>query len=154
MKLGDYLDPHRVVVDLRPGSVHEILEQLIRPLEEAGEVADPDALLESLEQREALQSTGVGSGVAVPHSVSDELPDPRLVLGLCAAGAEYGALDDRPVHLFFLLLSPSDRTGTHIKLLARIARLVRRTELLDELRQAGDADEAIRAIHAYEQEHV
>lgn len=154
MKLADYLDSEYVVADLRPESVRGVLRQLVAPLVAPGEVEDVDALVDALLERESLQSTGIGSGVAVPHAICDELDEPRIVLGRCSEGVDFRSLDDRPVHLFFLLLSPSGETGVHIKLLARIARLVRHPELLGRIRGCGDAAGMVEEIRAYERQHV
>ena len=154
MKLVDYLDSRFVVTDLNPDSVRGILRQLVAPLAAGGAVEDVEGLMDALLERESLQSTGIGSGVAVPHAICDDLEEPRIVLGRCPEGVDFRSLDQRPVHLFFLLLSPSVETGVHIKLLARIARLVRHPELLERVRASTDASGMIGEIRAYEQEHV
>ena len=154
MKLVDYLDSRFVVPEVSPDSVRGVLRQLVAPLAGRGAVEDVDGLMDALLERESLQSTGIGSGVAVPHAICDELAEPRIVLGRCRDGVDFRSLDQRPVHLFFLLLSPSADTGVHIKLLARIARLVRHPELLHKVRESTDAAGMIGEIRAYEQEHV
>lgn len=154
MKLVDYLDSRLAVADVRPDSVRGVLRQLVVPLVDHGEIDSAEPLMDALLERESLQSTGIGSGVAVPHAICDQLGEPRVVLGRCADGVDFRALDERPVHLFFLLLSPSGETGTHIKLLARIARLVRHPDLLERIRESGDAVAMIDALRAYEREHV
>lgn len=154
MKLVDYLDSRFALPDLGPGSVRGVLRQLVAPLVAHGVVEDVDGLMDALLERESLQSTGIGSGVAVPHAICDDLSEPRIVLGHCRPGVDFRSLDQRPVHLFFLLLSPSASTGVHIKLLARIARLVRHPELLERIRESTDAPGMIDEIRAYEREHV
>lgn len=154
MKLGDYLDPRFVDTDVRPGSVRSVLSQLVEVFREEGAVEAADALVDSLLERESLQSTGIGRGVAVPHAICDELDRPRVALGLCRRGMDFHALDEEPVHLFFMLLSPSENTRTHIKLLARIARMVRHPELLETLRTCERPEEMVEAIRSYEERHV
>lgn len=154
MKLGEYLDPRLAAPGVRPGSLREVLAQLVAPLSETGMVEETEDLVEALAERESIQSTGVGRGIAVPHAVCEELSRPCIAIGLCPEGVEFHALDEKPVHLFFLVLSPPSETKDHIKLLARIARLTRRPELLDRLRDCREAEEAVEAIRAYEREHV
>lgn len=154
MNLADYLDSRLAVADVRPDSIRGVLRQLVSRLAQQGAIESTEPLMDALLERESLQSTGIGSGVAVPHAICDDLAEPRVVLGRCAAGVDYRALDERPVHLFFLLLSPSADTGTHIKLLARIARLVRHPELLERIRASADAEGMIEVLRAYEREHV
>lgn len=154
MKLGDYLSPEQVVTDLEPGGVESILRQLVDPLVGAGSVRDRETLVEALLERESLQSTGIGSGVAVPHAICEDLEDPRLVLGLCHQGADFRALDEQPVHLFLMLLSPPEETRLHIKLLARIARLVRHSDFIAELLGAGDRERVVQIVRDHERRHV
>lgn len=154
MKLADYLDSRLALAHVRPASVRGVLRQLVAPLLEEGEIEATEPLMDALLERESLQSTGIGSGVAVPHAICDDLVRPLVVLGRCADGVDFRALDERPVHLFFLLLSPSEDTGTHIKLLARIARLVRHPDLLERIRRSGDPEAMIDALRDYEREHV
>lgn len=154
MKLGDYLSAGQVVTDLEPGDVESVLRQLVDPLVRAGRVRDREAVIRALLERETLQSTGIGSGVAVPHAICDELEAPKLVLGLCPEGADFHSLDERPVHLFLMLLSPPDETRIHIKLLARVARLVRHSELVEELLEAGDPEDVVETVRDHERRHV
>lgn len=154
MDLADHIEARFVVTGLRPGPVREVLERLVAPLAEAGEIDDAGALVDRLMRREGLQSTGIGSGVAVPHCICDELERPRVVVGVCPPGTEYQALDDRPVQLFFLFLSPRDEVRRHVRLLARIARLTRRPALLEQIRSAGEPDEVVEALRTYERDRV
>lgn len=154
MDLAEYIDASNVTLDLEPRPVRDVLEQVVAPLVEAGEVGDPDALVDRLVQREELQSTGIGSGMAVPHCLWEELPGPRVLVGVCPEGTEYHALDDRPVQLFFLLLSPGDAVRRHVRLLARIARLTRRPGLLERIRSADDPADVARALRSEERERL
>lgn len=154
MRLGDYLESRFVNTDIRPGSVRSVLSQMVEVFQQEGAVEAGESLLESLLERESLQSTGIGHGVAVPHAICDDLEEPRVALGLCRDGVDFHALDEEPVHLFFMLLSPSEDTRTHIKLLARIARMVRHPELLETLRGCRRPAEVVEEIQAYEERHV
>lgn len=154
MRLGDYLETRFVKTDIQPGTVRSVLSQLVEVFQEEGAVVAGDELLASLLERESLQSTGIGYGVAVPHAICDDLDRPRVALGLCREGVDFQALDEEPVHLFFMLLSPSENTRTHIKLLARMARMVRHPELLDTLRSCKRPEELVEEIRAYEDRHV
>lgn len=154
MDLAEYIDASNVTLDLEPRPVRDVLEQVVAPLVEAGEVGDPDALVDRLVRREELQSTGIGSGMAVPHCLWEELPGPRVLVGVCPEGTEYHALDDRPVQLFFLLLSPGDAVRRHVRLLARIARLTRRPGLLERIRSADDPADVARALRSEERERL
>lgn len=154
MRLGDYLETRLVTTDVGPGSVRAVLSRMVQLFSDAGVIESDEELLESLLERESLQSTGIGHGVAVPHAICDDLDSPRVALGLCRSGVDFHALDGAPVHLFFMLLSPSEATRTHIKLLARIARIVRQPELLEALRACGRPEDLVEEVRAYEEQHV
>jgi len=154
VKLTEYLNPRLVVFDITPGAVSEILAQLIAPLVEDEGLSGADRVLEALLAREQVLSTGIGSGIAVPHAISEAIASPHLIVGLSQTGVDFRAMDDAPVHVFFVLLSPPDRAGHHIRLLARIARLARHPEFLDGLRECRTGEEVLSQIHEYESEHV
>lgn len=155
MKLGDYVRPELVETGLRAQGVEEVLTELVGPLTAAGEVADGLGLVAALTRREEVQRTALGSGVAVPHALCKELVAPIVVVGVSPEGSAFGGGDDEePVHVFFLLLSPSDRSSAHIKLLARVARLARNPEFVDSLRACSSGAEVVDAIRAFEREHV
>jgi len=105
------------------------------------------AILEVLLQREKLGSTGVGNGIAIPHG---KLPKLSKVFGLFARlerPIDFEALDSQPVDLIFLLLAPEGAGADHLKALARVARLLRDSEVARKLRESSDA-EALYAVLA------
>jgi len=86
-------------------------------------------------ERERLGSTGIGDGIAIPHGKLRNLDQPLLAFGRSRRGVDFKALDGRPVKLFFLLIAPEEAIGLHLKMLARISRILKdpavRTRLLD-----------------------
>lgn len=154
MKLSEYVDPGLVVLDVRAGEIGDILGQLVEPLARDGTLESADRVLEALLARERVLSTGIGQGIAVPHAISEAIPSARLIVGLAPEGVDFRAMDAAPVNVFFVLLSPPDRAGHHIRLLARIARLARHPDFVDALRGCRDGSEVVEHIRAYEREHV
>ena len=154
MKLSEYLDPELVVVGVRPADIGGILSQLVEPLVRNGTLESVDRVLDALLARERVLSTGIGQGVAVPHAISEAIPAPCLIVGLASDGVDFHAMDDAPVEVFFVLLSPPDRAGQHIRLLARIARLARHPDFVGALRRSRSGPEVVDHIRAYEREHV
>jgi PTS system nitrogen regulatory IIA component len=102
-------------------------------------------VFDALMEREALATTGVGYGVAIPHARIEGLDRMKGVFARLAAPVDFAAVDDGPVDLVFALLSPPTIGSDHLRALARIARALRSAELRGQLRQAGGAD-AIRAL--------
>lgn len=154
MKLSEYVDPALVVVDVRPAEIGGVLAQLIEPLVGDGTLDSVDRVLEALLARERVLSTGIGQGIAVPHAISEAIPSPRLIVGLAPDGVDFQAMDGAPVEVFFVLLSPPDRAGHHIRLLARIARLARHPDFVSALRSCRSGADVVDHIRAYEREHV
>ncbi len=153
MKLHRYLSPDLVILDLQADGVESTLARMVRQLAEQNLIDNEQTVLDALLEREAAQSTGIGGGVAIPHAVCPELSSTIIELALSPGGVDFLSLDGKPVHTFFLLLSPPAHSSTHIKLLARIARLMRQPDFLQLLLTASTADAAIELIRKFDEEH-
>ncbi|MGD2152992.1 MAG: PTS sugar transporter subunit IIA [Gemmatimonadales bacterium] len=153
MKLHNLLRPDLVMLDLQSDGVEDTLRDMVHNLAEQGLVAEERPVLDALLKREADQSTGIGGGVAIPHAVYPELGSTIIELGFSRRGIDFRSLDEQPVHTVFLLLSPPANSGTHIKLLARIARLMRQPDILSELLGASSAEEVIERIRSFDEQH-
>jgi len=101
---------------------------------------DYTEVLTVLQERERLGSTGIGNGIAIPHGKLRELRKPVLAFGRSLEGIDFDALDGRKVHLFFLLLAPEDAVGAHLKMLARISRMLQDPAVRQALVAAPDAE--------------
>jgi nitrogen PTS system EIIA component len=100
-----------------------------------------DEVLEAVEEREAVLSTGIGFGVAIPHARSPAVRELSLVCGVSQTPVPFDSIDGEPVRLFFLIVGPESSAGQHVKVLSRIARLVRRENLRKRLCEADTPDE-------------
>lgn len=137
--LSDLLRPDAVLTGLPATNKKLLFGQL------AGVAArltglDARDLADRLALREKLGSTGFGAGVAIPHARLDELPAITGVFARLAQPIDFAAVDDLPVDLVFVLLSPSDAGAEHLKALARVSRRLRDRDLLAKLRGAGSPD--------------
>lgn len=153
MKLHHFLEPDLVILDLDDDGVESTLRRLVHHLAERGQIEEEEPVIDALLQREAAQSTGIGGGVAVPHAVYPTLQSTLIELALAPGGVDFQALDSQPVHVFFLLLSPPASSSTHIKLLARIARLMKQPDVLKGLLEAQTADQVIERIRGFDELH-
>jgi len=97
-------------------------------------------------ERERLGSTGIGGGVGIPHGKLDDLQSIVLGFGRSRGGVDFESLDGKSTHIFFLLLAPQNSAGLHLKLLARISRLLKKGLFKERLLQALDRDEIYHAI--------
>lgn len=156
MRLSEYLEPELVLTDLEAAGVEEAIEAMVDRIHQAGRIDDPDQVRKAVLEREASHTTALGNGVALPHATVGGLDRARVLVAVAPDGVPFGP-DDRegqPERLFFMLLSPLEEAGTHIKLLARIVRLVRRRDFVDALIGAGSAGAIIDEIQREDALHV
>lgn len=139
MLLSQLLAPERVRVPLVSRDKSTVLRELVELLVRSSG-GSPDDILHAVREREDCQSTGFGHGVAIPHARTPSLPGLMLVAGQASFPIDYGALDGKPVRLFFLLAGPETVAASQVRALARIARLVRREYVRDRLLEAGTAE--------------
>jgi mannitol/fructose-specific phosphotransferase system IIA component (Ntr-type) len=143
--LTDLLTIDRIKIPLQATSKDALLRELVALLGNGAGV-DQEDVLRAVREREAVLSTGIGYGVAIPHGKSAAIPDLRMAAGRTAGPVDFDALDGRPVSLFFLLVGPESAAGPHIKALSRISRIVRRDDVRERLIAAADRVEFMRAL--------
>ncbi len=131
---------------LKGANKKEILTELVGLITESGKIKDEKAFLKSVLDREKLGSTGIGNGVAMPHAKSEAVRSCILAFGRVESGIDFGALDGEKTFLFFLLASPKDEVGSHLKIMARIAHLINDKFIVDSLKRAKTQDEILRII--------
>jgi mannitol/fructose-specific phosphotransferase system IIA component (Ntr-type) len=139
--LSELLTPERVRVPLRGASKEALLEELVDVLRECGAVADAGVVLGAVRERERVLSTGVGSGVAIPHGKAESVPTLAMAAGVTGGPVEFESLDGQPVRLLFLLVGPDSEAGAHVKALGRISRLVRRDGFRERLIASSSPEE-------------
>src|SRR5512143_2858221 len=135
-----------IIDELAARSKPEVLREFSELLAENGRVADKEELVRILAAREALGSTGIGEGVAIPHGKMKGMKGLVLAFGRSRRGAGFDALDGQPAHLLFLLIAPEDARGEHRKALARISRLMKNGGFREALMRAADKKEIKRII--------
>jgi nitrogen PTS system EIIA component len=104
-----------------------------------------------LSEREALQSTGIGDGVAIPHGAVESLSGQVAAVLICPDGVPFDAIDGRPVRILFAVVGPKRATGEHLKTLARISRLLRDSSFREKLLSSSDQNEAYALIRSAEE---
>jgi PTS system nitrogen regulatory IIA component len=146
MKLLDILPKQLIVPDLKGRSKKQVLDELIDALLQEKPELDRERLMAVLLERERLGSTGIGDGIAIPHGKMKDLSQLLLVFGKSTEGVDFESMDGKPVHLFFLLVAPENCTGTHLRALARIARLLKNAPVRKRLVTAQAQDEIYAVI--------
>jgi PTS system nitrogen regulatory IIA component len=147
MNIRAFLSQNDVIVDVRASHKVQLLKDL--STRAALEVAlDPALVSAEILKREKLGSTGLGSGVAIPHARIPGLSKPYGVLARLKRALDFAAIDEEPVDLVFLLLLPSSSAGEQLNALAAVARQLRKTAIAAMLRKARDGSEAYDAMLA------
>jgi mannitol/fructose-specific phosphotransferase system IIA component (Ntr-type) len=154
MRLNAYLRADLVLTDMAASDTRGTLRALAEHMERCGVVASADVASDALRAREEAHTTVMGHGMALPHATLEGLEQPVLTVALARDPVPFGPPDTEPVRVFFTLLSPPGREGEHIKLLARICRIVRHPGFMDELLAAKDAQQAVDVIRNIDEQHV
>jgi len=146
MRILDFLSPDTIIASLQSQSKEEVLAELVEPIARANSRLDRRVLLQTLIDRENLGSTGIGGGIAIPHGMFDRLDRLMASFGKSDEGVDFSSMDNKPAHLFFLLVAPKNNAGEHLKALARISRLFKDPILKRDLQQARTADDIYRLL--------
>jgi len=154
LRLSDYLREDLVLTELPTAEKDAFIAALAETVADRVDGVDASDLRERLLAREAQQSTGIGGGLALPHAMVPGLEETLLAVARVAGGIDYAASDARPADLFFLLLSPPESAGLHLRALARLARILDVESTLTRLREAEDAAELHRLLLAEDARHV
>jgi mannitol/fructose-specific phosphotransferase system IIA component (Ntr-type) len=146
--LLDLITPNNIIYDFHAETKEEVLRKLvifgtsIKLLDEK----NTEELIESLLNREKSMSTGIGSGVAIPHCSIGIVNELKVIIGLSKNGIEFDAIDKLPVHIFILLIVPKDKFQDHIKTLALIAKTLNLKEERDKFILSNSYEELISAL--------
>lgn len=151
MKILDVLPKEAISPDLTSRDKKGIIEELVSAVTRIASVNRED-LVRVLMDRERLGSTGIGGGIGIPHGKLKGLESLILSFGLSRKGVDFESMDGRPTHIFFLLITPENSTGLHLKLLARISKLLKNDLFKAKLLNAADRDEIFDAIREEDDE--
>ena len=145
MKILDVLKKESIISDLKSRDKKGILEELVAPIALITEINHKD-LVQVLMDREQLGSTGIGGGIGIPHGKLKQLESLALGFGLSQKGVDFESMDNKPTHIFFLLVTPENSTGLHLKMLARISKILKHDQFKEKLLNAVNSDEIFSII--------
>ncbi len=148
MKITGFLCKDAIEVDLQAIKKKETLKELIDKLVVAKRIKEnaKEKILQALLDREKLGSTGIGQGVAIPHAKTDKVTEIVCAFATSRKGVEFDALDGEKVYIIFLLIAPQDSAGMHLKVLAKISRLLKDKFFRQALREAKAPSEVVKII--------
>ena len=151
MKILDVLLKEAILSDMKANDKKGVLEELVTPVARIAGI-NHDYLVKVLMERERLGSTGIGEGIGIPHGKVKDLESLVLGFGLSKKGVDFDSMDGKPAHIFFLLLTPENSTGLHLKLLARISRILKNDPFKQKLLRATNRDKIYSIIKEEEEE--
>jgi nitrogen PTS system EIIA component len=151
MKILEALHRDAILTNISSRDKKGLIEELAAPVARIIGVSCPD-LVQVLMERERLGSTGIGMGIGIPHGKLKSLDSLVMGFGLSKKGVDYDTLDGRPAHLFFMLITPENSTGLHLKALARIARMLKSESFKEKLLRAQTPDDIISIIQAEDED--
>lgn len=152
MILTQILQPTCVKVPLDSNDKDSVITELVDMLAASNQIEDRDGVLEAVLIREQTRSTGIGSGIAIPHGKCKAVKELVMAIGIAKDGIEFDSIDQKPVSIVVLLASPIDRTGPHIQALARISRLMLDDKFKEQLQNSKSAEEVYDLINEKEHE--
>ncbi|WP_288624590.1 fructose-specific PTS transporter subunit EIIC [uncultured Streptococcus sp.] len=153
MKIQDLLRKDVMILDLKATSKEAAIDEMITSLVEHGVVTDFDAFKQGIMNREAQTSTGLGDGIAMPHSKNAAVKEATVLFAKSAAGVDYEALDGQPTYLFFMIAAPDGANDTHLVALAELSKYLLKDGFAGQLRQVMSADEVIATFNAAEEDN-
>ena len=150
--MSEMLDPACIDLVIEGKRKPELIDELVRLLDKGGKVSDPRKLAAEVLEREKLTSTGIGSGIAIPHAMSSTVTETILAFGLKREGARFDSVDNQPVTLFFLLVGPEGSYAEHLRVLSRLSRYLHDRTFCRALREADSSDAVLKAIRDKERD--
>lgn len=152
MKIQDVLNKNVMLFDLQATDKEGVINEMIQSLVDNGVVTDFDTFKAGIMNREAQTSTGLGDGIAMPHSKNEAVKEATILFAKSNKGVDYASLDGQPTDLFFMIAAPEGANDTHLAALAELSKYLMKPGFADKLRQASTSDQVIAAFDAEEQE--
>jgi PTS system fructose-specific IIA component/PTS system nitrogen regulatory IIA component len=155
MKFSDFVQINAIKANLDAEDKEDVIRELVASLVASGAISetDRDGIVAAIMKREELGSTGIGRGVAVPHTKHSSVDRLIGTVGVSTAGVDFNSLDGEKVHLFFLLISPPDRPGDHLRALENISRQLRNDTFCRFLKQANSVQDIQQLLDEADHDH-
>jgi fructose-specific phosphotransferase system IIA component len=154
LNISDFIRSDCIFLDVDLPDKEAVLRFIADQSRDKGLVTDAEGLFQGFKAREESMSTGVGAGLAFPHTLTGERSQAAVVIARLSKALDYGAMDDRAVDLVFAVLIPESNQTQHLQILAKVSRLCRKSEFITTVRRAKDPDVLKQAIEGIEQAFV
>jgi|SRR6187399_1721968 fructose-specific phosphotransferase system IIA component len=154
MTLSDLLTPKAVSASLKARTKRDALVELVDLLEDAHGLNSQGEILDRVLRREAMMSTGIGNGVAIPHGKAKAVDRMLAACAISREGVDFESADGEPAHIFILLVSPETVGASHVKVLANISRVLKEESVRTTLRDAASPTELLAALKTAESQYL
>ncbi len=151
MNLSEILREECICLSLKSKTKPEVIRELSEQAAQWGKVANLDALVNAVMNREMIQTTGIGHNMAIPHATAEGVKGLILVLGISREGIDYEALDEQPVHLIFLLAGEPRLQTSFLSILSKISRFFRKDDFRQQVMEADSASTIMQLIRSREE---
>lgn len=151
MSVSKLISQETILLNTKASNMDEIIQEMTNKLLELNLISNSEKFVEEIKNREALSTTGFGNGIAIPHAKSEVVLKPTLVCAKSEVGIDYNAMDQKPVHLFFMIATPVDGGDLHLKTLAKLARKLIYEDFRNSLLSASSADEILKLMETIEE---
>ncbi|MCU0608244.1 MAG: PTS sugar transporter subunit IIA [Chitinispirillaceae bacterium] len=141
MKIRDLLNKSSILIDLQGTNKTEIINQMTHYMASIENLSDPDLITRKILEREADMSTGIGFGIAIPHARIEKIGRVHMVVAKSVAGVDFSAIDEQPVHLIFLMISPANTSTEHTQTLSSLSRIMSYEDMRKKLFAATTAEQ-------------
>lgn len=152
MKIQDVLNKNVMLFDLQATDKEGVINEMVQSLVDNNVVTDFETFKAGIMNREAQTSTGLGEGIAMPHSKNEAVKEATVLFAKSNKGVDYASLDGQPTDLFFMIAAPEGANDTHLAALAELSKYLMKPGFADKLRQASTPDQVIAVFNAEEQE--
>ena len=152
MKLASFLREDLIQLDLKAKSKDDVIQELINLINSTGEITNVEEFKKTILEREQLETTGIGDGIAIPHGRTDAVKQLVIAFGRSEEGVDFQSLDSNPAHLFFMIASPQNASGVYLRVLAKISRLLKSYDFRSALQNAKNQAEVIQIFNDAEKE--
>ena len=148
--LAEVLEGDLVIAELKSKKKEDVIKEMADKFVEAGIVKDENRFIEAIKEREGVETTAIGNGIAIPHARSDTVEGLSVVLAKSEEGIDFQAVDGKPVQLIFMIACSVDISKGYLQILARIARLCKNYAMKDGLIKAKDEKEIMNLIRGFD----
>lgn len=148
IKLSNLIKFKYIYLNLKERKKNKVIQEIVRFIKG---IRNKSVLVKAILEREKLGSTAIGSGVAIPHAKIKGIKNPLVIFARSSVGVDFNSLDGEPTYIFFLIISPQEEVGIHLKILSKISHLVRDKFIVDLLKKAKDKKEVLKIIAYFEE---